>query len=59
MKLQKKNHLGLYYVQLLTAEKSQLPSFTGMESPGKTTVIYPPYKSEASPTLYRLEVKLN
>lgn len=60
MKLQKKNHLGLYYVQLLTAENYSYPLSPGWSLLGKPLLfIYPPYKSDTSLTIYRLEVKLN
>ena len=36
MKLQKKNHLGLYYVQLLTAENYSYPLSPGWSLLGKT-----------------------
>lgn len=35
MKLQKKNHLGLYYVQLLTAENYSYPLSPGWNLLGK------------------------
>lgn len=35
MKLQKKNHLGLYYVQLLTAENHNYPLSPGWSLQGK------------------------
>lgn len=58
MKLQKKNHLGLYYVQLLTAENYSYPLSPGWSLLGKP-MLFTHHISDTSLTIYKLEVKLN